>query len=144
MNKKYILFCSTFMGVFILDQISKMAIRSTMSLHDKIWLIKPLLSLTYTTNTGAAFSILQNQNILLIGISVLVLGGIAFYSRTSPLQLMLPLGLITGGILGNLMDRLLLGSVVDFIDLQVWPVFNAADSSLVIGAVIIAFASFKK
>jgi signal peptidase II len=92
-------------------------------------------------NRGAAFGVLQNQNALFIvvsGIVIAVIIGSYKYSPTRSAWLNLALGLQLGGAIGNLIDRLRLGYVVDFLDVGVWPVFNVADSAIVIGVGILA------
>jgi signal peptidase II len=98
--------------------------------------------LTYVENRGAAFGLLQNQTVFFVLVGVLVVGGlIASYRYLpgfSPL-LNLALGLQLGGALGNLMDRVRQGYVVDFFDLTWWPVFNVADSAIVVGVCVMAY-----
>lgn len=87
-------------------------------------------------NTGAAFGVLPNQTILFVVIAVVIITGlIVSYQRLAqgPVWLRIALGLVLGGALGNLSDRVRVGYVVDFIDLRWWPVFNLADSCIVIG-----------
>lgn len=123
------------LAVFLLDQLTKALVRETIALGQSI----PehgIFRLTHAINTGSAFGLFPNQTILLIcasiiGISILVY----FYRRQrnhSPL-FRISLSLQLGGAIGNLMDRLTLGYVVDFIDIGVWPIFNLADSSIVVG-----------
>jgi signal peptidase II len=104
------------------------------------------VSLTYVTNTGAVFGLFPDYGVIFMVIAVVVIVGIIFYYRVYYRHLMgaqwliqISLGLQLGGALGNLMDRLRYGHVVDFIDFKVWPVFNVADSSLSVGVAILAF-----
>ena len=118
--------------IVILAQITKFL------LTDKhFWLIN------YTTNTGAAFSLFQNQTFLLTIISFLVAIFIFFLAKKEK-KLQMPLAFIFGGTIGNLIDRFFLGYVRDFIDLQIWPIFNVADSFNVIGVLIIVYLVLKK
>ncbi|MBT3691434.1 signal peptidase II [Candidatus Woesearchaeota archaeon] len=118
--------------IVILDQITKFL------LTDKhFWLIN------YVTNTGAAFSLFQNQIVLLTIISFLVAIFIFFLARKE-VKLQTPLAFIFGGTIGNLIDRFFLGYVRDFIDLQIWPIFNVADSFNVIGVLIIVYLVLKE
>ena len=111
--------------VIILDQISKFIVRKY---------------LTYTSNTGAAFGILQGQRLLLILISIAVAIFIIYYLNNHHYM---ELGLLLGGTVGNLIDRLFFGYVVDFIDIWIWPSFNIADSFNTV-AVILLIWRFRK
>lgn len=107
-------------------------------------LIDGVLHFTYAENKGAAFSILQNQRWLFISLTVVVCAVIiyaAFARPNMPLLLKISLGLILGGAVGNLIDRIRLGYVIDFIDFRIinYPIFNVADSAVVIGTVLFAY-----
>jgi signal peptidase II len=126
--------------VFALDQITKAAIRGWLAVGESWpsdgWLIK----ITHVTNTGAAFGILQGQGLFLTVTAVIAIGAIVFYYMYPPLEhglLRLAMGLELGGAAGNLLDRLRFGHVTDFIDFPHYPEFNVADSSIVIGLIII-------
>ena len=129
------------LSVIGLDQLSKYLIRANMEMGQSIPREGPV-GLHYTTNTGGAFGLFANQTFLLtmaavIGIAVLVL-----YLRYLPPRSMLlkvGLGLDLGGAIGNLIDRLRLGAVTDFINIGAWPVFNLADSAIVVGTFLIVF-----
>ncbi len=91
-------------------------------------------------NTGAAFGVLPNQTVLFIVIAMAIVTALMLsYRRLAqgPMALRLGLGLILGGALGNLADRVRFGYVVDFIDVRWWPVFNLADSCIVIGVILL-------
>ena len=117
------------------DQLSKHFVSNNMRLGESIPHDGPVV-ITYVTNSGSAFGLFPNQTLFLIiasfiGICVLMM----FYRShhfSSP-YIRLSLGLQLGGAFGNLIDRVRLGHVVDFIDLGWWPVFNLADSAIVIG-----------
>src|SRR5207302_9836252 len=103
-----------------------------------------LVRLDYTRNTGAAFSIFPTGSWAFAAIALVVSAGIVVYYRRvagGPVVLRLALGLVLGGALGNLIDRVRLGYVIDFIDLRWWPVFNLADSAIVVGVVLLALQS---
>jgi signal peptidase II len=108
--------------------------------------IPGVLELRFTTNPGGAFGLFGRATWLFVGASLVVIVVILIASRRPPSGAgALALGLVLGGALGNLTDRMfrgpgLSGEVVDFIDFQVWPVFNVADSSIVIGAALILLA----
>ncbi len=99
------------------------------------------VSLNYMTNTGAGFSILENTNALLAIVSIIVLAAlIYFYRDVNKFSAVL----IISGISGNLIDRVSLGSVIDFINLKFWPVFNIADSLIFIGVAYWIILIWKK
>lgn len=98
--------------------------------------------LTSTINTGAAFSLFQGQRYVLIAVSILVIIFILKYYGEKKYQF--PLTLILSGTIGNLIDRVFLGHVRDFIDLKFWPVFNIADTCIVIGALLLAYKIWKE
>ncbi len=116
--------------VVLLDQLTKLVIRLS---RPEFYLIH------FVKNTGAAFSILKGNNQLLIYTALIVLGLMLYYYD----KLSLPYALIMGGIIGNLIDRLYLGYVVDFIDLHFWPVFNIADSAITIGVLWLIFSEIR-
>ena len=129
------------LSVVTLDQLSKLLVVTYMDLGQSIP-AEGFIRLSYRTNTGGAFSILENQGFLLtiaavIGITVLIV-----YLRYLPLGstlLKVGLGLDMGGAVGNLIDRLRFGEVTDFMDVGFWPVFNLADSAITIGSLLIAY-----
>ncbi len=144
--RRYIELLGLALGVIAVDQVTKALVIHSLSHGRVINLFGGLVLLDYTVNSGAAFGILRARGLLFILVAVLVSGFIVVSYRrvvTSPLPTRIALGLILGGAIGNLIDRLRLGHVVDFIDLGWWPVFNLADSSIVIGVVLLAlFALF--
>lgn len=131
--------------VAVADQLTKTWVRSYPegSLIHRIG----FLQLIHVDNTGAAFGIFQGQSfaltiVALFGIAVFLLLSL-FLHRLFPLLAGTPsriaLGLILGGSVGNLVDRIRLGYVTDFIDFRVWPAFNVADSCIVVGSIILAY-----
>jgi len=130
--------------VVVADQLSKTWVRSNITL----WQSMPetgWLRLTHICNSGAAFGQFQDQRELLIaaafvGIALLLAYGLFAYRWFPMLDSTLSrvaLGLVLGGTIGNLIDRLRLGCVTDFIDFGFWPAFNVADSSTVVGVIIL-------
>jgi signal peptidase II len=127
-------------AVIVADQVSKAFVRMLLPVQAPVWLIPRVLSLNHVRNSGAAFSILQGQRFVFIGIALLVLcalGWAWFRFRPSNPWVVVALGLVVGGAVGNLIDRAVAGTVTDFIDAQVWPVFNVADSSVLVGEAIL-------
>ena len=121
----------------VADQATKGLVARTMSPGQSI----PdagVLRATYVTNSGSAFGLFPNQTLFLILASLVGIGVLLVFYRTHPVAsslLRLSLGLQLGGAVGNLIDRVRLGYVVDFIDVGSWPVFNLADSAIVVGLV---------
>jgi len=134
--------------VIVLDQLSKLWIVGNFSLYESLPLIPGFFSLTYLTNTGAAFGILAGQpalwrQIFFVGVGLVALVVICFMYRrlrNDSTWYEVALAFIAGGAIGNLVDRLRLGSVVDFLDVYVgthhWPAFNVADSAITVGVAI--------
>ncbi len=128
--------------IIVLDQITKYFVKS--NVHQPISLIKNFLSLTFVTNTGSAFGILQGTNSLLIFMYLIILGAILFYWDTIEQKEKIFLALIVGGAFGNLIDRIFLGHVIDFISFSFWPAFNVADSAITIGVLGLMYKEFRK
>ena len=128
------------------DQLTKLWIRSYLVMGESSP-VTGWLSLTHASNTGAAFGIFQGKSfpltlVGLIGVCVLLLYAFFLYRRLPFLNSALSevaLGLILGGTIGNLIDRLRLGYVTDFIDFHFWPAFNVADSAIVVGALMFVY-----
>ena len=135
---------------FILDIISKQIIVHVMDLGESSKVINNFFYITYTQNKGAAWSILEDQRILLLIISVVVLFLInKFMNKEILLNIeCLSYGMIIGGILGNLFDRIVFGYVIDFIDFKLfgynYPVFNLADTFIVVGIILMVIISIRK
>ena len=142
-------------GVLVADQLTKWMAQAYLArLPDQsIPIAGELVRLTYVANRGAAFGILQNQTVFFVVIGIGVIAIIVASYRYFPVNgflLNLALGLQLGGAVGNLIDRVRHGYVVDFIDVALrragtggvpleWPVFNLADSAIVVGVAILAF-----
>jgi signal peptidase II len=134
-------------SAYLLDRLTKLW--AERSLERPIDLIPGVVTFRFTTNSGGAFSIGQTAPWLFAGITVVVsltIMATAFRHRELPVGI--ALGLILGGALGNLTDRVVRGPgfrgrVVDFVDLHAWPVFNAADAAIVVGAGLLAWSSLK-
>lgn len=135
--------------VVLLDRWSKRVVASHIALYDKIQVIPGFFRLTHTENTGAAFSLFADspshwKTALLIAFSLaaMVIVSILLWKQARPLTTTsIALSLILGGAVGNLWDRLARGRVVDFLLFYVkqyqWPVFNLADSAIVVGAALL-------
>jgi signal peptidase II len=131
--------------ILILDQFTKYLVVSNLELYES-WIPIPALArwleIHYVTNTGAAFGLFQNGNLVFIIVAILVSSAILFYYRYVPdgqWLLRVSLGMQLGGALGNLIDRVRVGHVIDFINTHIWPVWNVADMSLIGGVILMAF-----
>ncbi len=129
--------------VLLLDQSSKYLISSNMMLNQSIPLIQNVFHISYIHNYGAAFGILQNQRIFFVVLTLLIAAALLiYYYKFAEHNCLIKWGiaLLLGGAMGNLLDRLLKGYVVDFFDFRIWPVFNVADIAVVVGAGLLFLA----
>lgn len=145
-----------FVGVILLlavDQLSKWVVLHTLTGVESFPLINGVFHLTYCENRGAAFGILQNQVWVFVAITIAVLAAVIYYMlRVRPKNkwLNISLMLLVGGALGNFIDRIYRGYVVDFFDFCLinFPIFNVADCFVVVGAVMLAvyliFSEYQK
>lgn len=127
-------------SILICDQITKFIVQGLIPLDTSIPIIKDLFHLTLVFNRGAAFGIFKAQTAFFIAIAVATIIFIIYYfPRLKKDEIFIKLGLasILGGVLGNLIDRLRFGYVIDFLDFRIWPVFNIADSAITIGAILL-------
>lgn len=141
------LFSLTALLIAAADQLTKIWIRSNLALGQSI----PdtgFFQLTHSRNTGAVFGLLRDQSFLLtivalVGVVFLLVYAL-FLRRYFPFLHNMPgklaLGLILGGTVGNLIDRISLGYVTDFISIGIWPTFNIADSAVTVGAIVVAYS----
>ena len=124
-----------------LDQLTKFVVRQTLEWHYS-WPATGFFRFTHVHNTGSAFGLFQDQNLPLLFVSlvgVIVLAYI-YQSQERPTRLLrFSIALMLGGALGNLIDRIHQGHVTDFIDVGPWPVFNLADSAIVVGLVMMGW-----
>ena len=131
--------------ILSLDQLTKFIITKNLMPHESMPVIKGIFHFTLVHNRGAAFGILKGQLFLFIFTSVIAI--ILIYRTLKNCHLNLysiSLGLILAGAIGNLIDRLLFGYVIDFLDFRIWPVFNIADASITIGAILMGFSALRK
>jgi signal peptidase II len=142
---KYRLLVLTAAAIVLLDQMTKAWIQKTMLLHQSIPVIPNLFNLTYIRNPGAAFGLFASgggslRSAFFIAVSVIALVVLSLLYTKAPREtwlLRFSLSLVMGGAIGNLIDRIRLGEVVDFLDFYLgsyhWPAFNVADSCITIG-----------
>ncbi len=120
-----------------LDQLTKFVVRQTLEWHYS-WPATGFFRFTHVQNTGSAFGLFQNQNLALLIVSLagIVVLAYIYRSQSRPgLLLRASIALMLGGALGNIIDRIHQGHVTDFIDVGPWPVFNLADSAIVVGLI---------
>lgn len=131
--------------VLFLDQLTKYLATKTLSPNQSIPVIRGIFHFTLIHNRGAAFGLLKNQTNLFIFTSVfaiiLICLNLKKYKKSSIYTV--SLSLILAGALGNLIDRLFLGYVIDFLDFRIWPVFNIADSAITVGAILLGWSLLK-
>lgn len=149
MKKNLLIFILGAAVIVGLDQITKAAVTSRFTLHEVFSVIPGFFNLVYVMNPGAAFGFLADASetfryVFFTGVTVLAAGLITYYLvKSNPRNLLLAvcLTLIFGGALGNLIDRLRFGAVVDFLDVYIgtahWPAFNVADSAITVGAILL-------
>lgn len=137
--------------VLLFDQITKYIIREKLNLGDSISVIHNIFHITHINNTGAAFGMFPNAQIFFIVTSIIAIIALIYFLYTfkkGNSTFYISIGLILGGATGNLLDRLILRTVTDFLDFGInpkirWPAFNIADSSVVIGFFILAILVIK-
>ncbi|MFC1576246.1 signal peptidase II [Candidatus Omnitrophota bacterium] len=137
----------TVASVLVLDQLSKALVLRSLVPGESVEVVKNIFYLTLVHNTGAAFGIFRHQTFFFIIVSVLAVIVIAVYIKRKQNIIFMrdaALALVLGGALGNLVDRLRFGYVVDFFDFRIWPVFNVADSAITIGTFLLIISLLKK
>jgi signal peptidase II len=137
-------------AAYLVDRISKWLVVSRLAGRPPVEVIHGVLQLNYTQNSGGAFGLGGSASWLFAGATIAVSIAIVLLSaRVNRFAVAVGMGLVLGGGLGNLTDRIIRGGrfsgrVVDFIDLRIWPVFNVADGCIVVGALLIVFASTRR
>jgi signal peptidase II len=150
--RSYLFLFLTAGAVVALDQYTKWLVRSRLAfaemwLPDQLKEFLPYFRIVYWHNSGAAFGLFQQGNLILMALAFIVIGVIIYYyPRVSPEDwwLKLALGLQLGGAMGNLIDRLTLGRVTDFISVGSFAVFNVADSAITVGTCILLLGVYLK
>lgn len=139
------MFLAVVIGIFIADQLTKLWCVSALRPGESVPVLGDLLRITFVRNSGAAFGLLPGSTKALVAASFLAIGVVAYAFHALPPEKTrerLALGLIGGGAVGNLADRLRLGEVVDFLDVGLgerwrWPTFNVADSAVTVGVCLL-------
>jgi signal peptidase II len=138
-------------AVYVVDRVTKVLVEDNLAHRPPVVLIPRVVRLNFTENPGGAFSLFTDTPWLFFGATIVVSAVIVVASLRVAGQLpAVGLGLVLGGALGNLTDRitrgegLFDGKVVDFVDFHIWPVFNAADAAIVVGAVMLLLAGTRR
>lgn len=136
--------------LLIVDQLVKLLIRSKMSLMDEIVIIPHFFSLYYVENTGAAFSLFSGATVVLVVLGIGVLAFLHLFVLSDEVMhkwKKIGLGMVIGGIVGNLVDRILYGAVIDYLSFDFFgysfPIFNIADIGITIGFLILVIDIFR-
>ncbi len=147
MKPRYRLLSIVSLSILLLDQATKLYIDSAFRLHESVTVLENFFHITYVRNKGAAFGIFADSAFRIpffITISIIAVGGLLWYYRKlTPEQKWLQYGvsLILSGAVGNLIDRVRFGEVIDFLDVHWyrhhWPAFNVADSAITVGVAIL-------
>ena len=148
MNHKKIYITSII--ILIIDILSKIIIKNILLEKQSITIIKKFFYITYAKNTGVAFSLLSGNKIFIIFTTLIIITILINNIKNKYINKIeqIAYGLIIGGAIGNLVDRIIYGYVIDFLDFKIfnynYPIFNIADTSIVIGVIIIVITSFKR
>ena len=147
MKQKNILIFSAALFIVFLDQLTKFLVKQNFKLNESMPIIKNIFHLTYVTNSGSAFGLFKGMNVFFMIFAIIVI--IAIYKYLNKIKnnekiLQIAVGLLLGGTIGNLIDRISYGAVIDFIDFRIWPVFNVADSAVTISITLLIVLLWKK
>ncbi|MDD5258722.1 MAG: signal peptidase II [bacterium] len=136
-----------FLLILLADQYTKLIVQQDMIVGQSIPVIHKIFHFTYVQNSGGAFGILRGRTNLFIIISIIVILFIVYFmfkEEKKDYFVKVVCAFVLGGAISNLIDRIRLGYVVDFVDFQVWPVFDIADSAISIGMVLLFIRLFFK
>jgi signal peptidase II len=128
--------------VIAIDQLTKHTIATSIAPNRTIHIIGSVLELVHVRNTGVAFGFLSGGGAVVYAVTAAALVALLTYLLVRPAQrlLWLPTGMLIGGAIGNVIDRVARGSVIDFIKLPHWPAFNLADTSITIGVIVLVLS----
>jgi len=133
-------------GVLIFDQVTKFLVRGDFALYESRPVIENIFHLTYIENPGAAFGMLADKRLFFLIATLLIIIFIIYFMKLMEKEepkANIFLAMAVGGAIGNFIDRVMKGTVTDFFDFRIWPVFNIADSFIVVGMIIAAFYVLK-
>ena len=127
-------------GVVILDILTKLWVEAKLSIGESFAVIKDLFHITFVKNYGISFGLFNQSQLRWLWI-IVAIGAILiifyYYIRIESMLMLIAVSFILGGAIGNVIDRLLRGFVIDFVDFRFWPAFNIADSAITIGAALL-------
>ena len=137
-----LLFFLSIVSAFLIDRLGKFLVRTTLPLGESTSIVKNFFSITYVQNQGIIFGLFPLKNSLVITLNIAVIFTVIviwnrFYYKSKSAWVSTGMGLILGGELGNFLDRVTEGAVIDFLDFSFWPVFNWADLAICLGAAMI-------
>ena len=137
-------------ATILLDRLSKIFFTNLLDYGESLPIVRNVFHMTMVHNTGIAFGFFKDQGIVFIIVPIiaiiLLIFNVYYYRQNKEVisrGYIIAFSFILGGAIGNLIDRILFGYVIDFIDFRIWPVFNLADSAITIGALIIAIKCFQ-
>ncbi len=138
----------TMIGVWLIDRFLKILIQTNFIPGETLIVIPKVFHLTFVLNPGAAFGLMAGHTWIFVVTALVVLGGVIYGQFRIPHReklTRLAIGMIGGGALGNLYDRLVIGRVVDYLDFQIWPfVFNFADSMIILAVGLLMFLIYRE
>ncbi|MDP2798634.1 MAG: signal peptidase II [Deltaproteobacteria bacterium] len=155
-RRLWYLFLAVTFGIFALDQLTKGHIQYHFGLYESRAVIPGFFSLTYITNTGVAFGLMSGEpdtwkRLFFLSVTLLAIGFIFYlfgHFRSKGRGAVIALGMILGGAIGNMVDRVRLGKVIDFLDFYIggchWPAFNVADAAITCGVLYLALALYRQ
>ena len=135
-------FLIPFLGLLIAAQAVNHLVRTTMVQGQSIPIIENIFHITYIENPGAAFGILANQRMLFLILTAVIVGVMIYlYCSLSNKKSLtaISLGIVVSGAIGNFIDRFMQGTVTDFLDFRIWPIFNIADIAICVGLALICY-----
>lgn len=154
MNRKTLYLGSISGSIILVDQITKILVQSRFQLHESIVIVEGYFSFTYILNPGAAFGFLADQSATfrmiffgIVSVVALILLGVFFRETPEEDRMgLVAISLLFGGAIGNMIDRVRMGEVIDFLDFYIehyhWPAFNVADSAITIGITLLILHVF--
>jgi len=142
LSSRTVIFSLCVISVVLLDQLTKYWASTSIGFGQSVEVIPRMLYLTLTYNTGIAFGMLRGAQWLITPVSILVIGGaVVLYAYSHDRWSAACFGLLIGGAIANLFDRIAHGHVIDFIDVRLIPVFNIADSAITVAVILLAARS---
>lgn len=139
--KRDVVFWSIVISVFLFDRVTKLVVLNVIPLYESVSVL-PFLSFTHVLNTGTVFGLFKQAGWFFIVFAGAASAYIIYAYRKYDRVMQVLLALVLAGALGNLVDRLWYGAVIDFVDVHVWPVFNIADSAISIAVAVLLVREF--